>query len=101
MKQEWAHRQDSTAETGAHEFSVLIAQSLGLVCRQPTMPVRPGHDPERTTLRATVVEVHAHRDEGFEHGRRWWDVQNAFLLRPTCPLRMLDSFANRNAEVLV
>src|SRR5687768_3089132 len=101
MKQERAHHHDPTTAGDALHLSVLLAQCLCLVRRQPPMSMRLRYNPERTALRAGVVKVQAHSDQRFQYWYRRLDIQNAFLLRPTRALRMRDTPLDRNAEVLV
>jgi hypothetical protein len=101
MKQERAHHHNPTAVGEALHLSVLLAQGFCLVRRQTPMPVRPRYNPEWTALRAGVVEVQAHSDQGFQHRYRRLDIQNAFLLRPPRALRMRDTLLDRNGDVLV
>jgi len=65
------------------------------------MLMRPRYNPEWAALRAAVVEVQAHSDKRLQHRYGRLNIQNAFLLRPPCARRMLDTLLDRNAQVLV
>lgn len=66
MQQQRAHQQHAApiAQTGDLAAPFPLGQHLRL--RQPALPVRAGHDAQRTRRRAAIVEVQAHGDQRFQ-----------------------------------
>lgn len=54
---------DRTAAVGeAAGFSVFLTQALGVHGTQPTEPMGPRNDAERTVFKVAPIEVEAHRE---------------------------------------
>ena len=101
MKQERPHHYDSAATGNALDLPMSLAQSRRRVRRQPTMPMRPGYDAQRTTLGAAVIEMRAHGDERLQHRHGRLHINYAVLFGPTCALGMRDPLLDWNTEILV
>jgi hypothetical protein len=101
VKEKRAHGQDVTPASGALERAILLAQRFGGLAGEATMTVRPRDDTERTIRGPAVVEVRSHSNQRFQHGHRRLDVQNTFLLGPAGALAVLDTFPDRDTQILV
>lgn len=77
MKEQRSHHYDSAAAGSALDLPMFLTQGLRRIRRQPTMPMRPGYDMQRTTFGTAVVKVRAHGDERLKHSHRRLDIDDA------------------------
>jgi len=75
-----------------------VSRGLGL---NPAKTVRARNHAKGAVVKGARIDVHAHRNQRFKHGKRGLHIERALFVGPASQARVLDPRCDRNAKVLM